>query len=414
MQLVKSIDSCRTFEMTISTIVIQIAIIMNSGRYVFSQITDFLPKRKFERLVTTHPDQTYKWSLTYWSHFLVLMFGQLLGCESLRELSDIVGAHAKKSFHLGFGRIAPNRSTISKANSLRRPDVFERFALYMMEQAQQKRIDTHFSLNGKFYAIDSTTIDLCMSVFDWAKFRSTKSGIKVHTQIDVVTQIPSFYDITNANVHDVNFIDKVNYEPLAAYILDRGYWDLARLFRIEQAKSFFIIREKRKPKFEITSGADLFEDGNILRDQTVRFTTNPNKVNYPSEIRRIVAYIPDLGHTFTFYTNNFYLSAENIVFLYKNRWMVELFFKWIKQHLKVKRFWGDSETAVRIQINVAIATYCLVAIVEKELGLNRNIYEVMRILGSSLLTKDSIKELLTQQEEPDPEQNLQLEFYFKT
>lgn len=414
MQSVMVINPCRTFEMTTFTMVIQIAIIMNSGRYVFSQITDFLPKRKFERLVTTHLDQTNKWSLTYWSHFLVLMFGQLFGCESLRELSDIVGAHAKKSFHLGFGQIAPNRSTISKANSLRRPEVFERFALYMIAQAQQKRIDTQFSLNGKFYAIDSTTIDLCMSLFDWAKFRSTKSGIKVHTQIDVVTQIPSFYDITNANVHDVNFLDKVNYEPLAAYILDRGYWDLNRLFRVEQAMAFFIIREKRRPKFEVTSGADLLEDGNILRDQTIRFTTNPNKVNYPSEIRRIVAYIPDLGHTFTFYTNNFYLAAENIVFLYKNRWIVDLFFKWIKQHLKVKRFWGDSETAVRIQINVAIATYCLVAIIEKELGLNRNIYEVMRILGSSLLTKDSIKELLTRQDEPEPEPNRQLEFYFET
>ena len=209
---------------------------MNSGKYLFSQITDFLPKRYFERLVMTRcNDRTQRWDLTYWNQMLVLMFGQLDGCNSLRELTDIT----------------------------------------MVELAQHKRIDQEFELNGKYYAFDSTNIDLCMSLFEWARFRSTKSGIKVHTQLDVVTQIPVSFNITEAAVHDVNAMDWIVYEPFACYIFDRGYWDLDRLYHIEILNSFFVIREKRRPKFEVVAGEDLLEDtDNILRDHTVRFISN--------------------------------------------------------------------------------------------------------------------------------------------
>lgn len=249
-------------------------------------------------------------------------------------------------------------------------------------------------------------------MFRWARFRSTKAGVKLHTQIDVVTHIPSFYDITEAAVHDVNFLDEVHFEPLAAYILDRGYWDLSRLFRIESANSFFVIREKSRPKYEIIAGEDMLDGGNVLLDQTVRFVGKRNADNYPLPLRRVVAYIPELHRSLVFYTNNMYLKADEVALLYKNRWQVELFFKWIKQHLRVKRFWGDSEPAVKIQINVAIATYCLIAIIEKQLSTNRNIYEVMRILGSSLLTKDNIRDLLVLSPTVDTAQNRQLEFEF--
>ena len=233
-----------------------------------------------------------------------------------------------------------------------------------------------------------------MSLFDWAKFKSTKSGIKVHTQKDVVTEIPTSFIVTEANVADVNAMDWIEYEPLACYIFDRGYFDLTRLFHIESVNSFFIIREKGKPKYEVTEGEDLLiDDENVLRDQTIHFSGNRNKGNYPAELRRIVCYIPELNRAFTFYTNNFYSKAKDIALLYRYRWKVELFFKFLKQHLKVKTFWGNSENAVRIQIYVAIITYCVVAIIEHDLKLNRNLYEVMRILGSSLLTKDSIKDL---------------------
>jgi transposase len=224
---------------------------------------------------------------------------------------------------------------------------------------------------------------------------SAKSGIKVHTQIDIVTEIPVFYRITAARLHDVNAMDWLTYEPLACYVFDRGYFDLARLFTIHQSGAFFIIREKFHPNYDIEDGEDLSEGtDNVLRDQTVRFKGKRNKENYPLPLRRIVYYAPELHRTFTYYTNNFNFAAKDIALLYKYRWQVELFFKWIKQHLRVKTFWGRSENAVRIQIHVAVITYCLVGIIEHELQLGRPIVEVMRILGSSLLVKDNIRDLL--------------------
>jgi hypothetical protein len=391
---------------------------MNTGRYIFSQITDILPKRKFERIVTKYskvgtPDRTLGWQLTYWSQLLVLIFGQLQGCRSLRELTTITAAHYKKSFHLGFGKEAITRSALSRANTERNWRVFEEFAYYMIQLAQKARIGKEFHINGKFYAFDSSTIDLCLSVFDWAKFRSTKAGIKLHTQLDIVTQIPTMVYITEAAMHDVKAMDIIEYEPLAGYIFDRGYWDLSRLFFIDQVGAFFVIREKNCPKYTVEEGLDITEDSNILRDQTVRFTGKRNVENYPSQIRRIVAYIPELNRSFTFYTNNFHLTAEQIVFLYKKRWLVELFFKFLKQHLRVTTFMGNSETAVRIQIYVAICTYCLVAILEHAMQLNRNIYEVMQILGSALLLKEQVKSLFEVEPEPESEiANCQLRFDF--
>jgi len=386
---------------------------MNQGKYVFSQIAEFIPQRYFERIMVKYKDRTEQWSLTSWSQMLVLMFGQLDGCNSLRELTDITTAHARKSFHLGFGRTPINRTQLSRVNQIRGYQIFEEFAYHMVELAQKKRIDKEFELSGKYYAFDSTTIDLCMSLFEWARFRSTKSGIKIHTQLDVVTQIPVSFNITEAAVHDVNAMDWINYEPFACYIFDRGYWDLDRLYRIGLLNSFFVIREKRKPKFEIVAGEDLLENtDNILRDNTVRFTTRGNTENYPSEIRRIVYYEPELKRTFTYYTNNFFLKARDIAFLYKNRWVVETFFKWMKGHLRIKSFWGNAENAVRIQVYVAMITYCTVAIIERKLELNRSIYEVMRILGSSLLAKDNIKELFQPIEDEPILDDGQLKFEF--
>lgn len=386
---------------------------MNQGKFVFRQITEFIPQRQFERIMTKYPDKTSQWGLTAWNQLLVLVFGQLDGCNSLRELTDITTAHSTKSYHLGFGRTPISRSQLSKVNQLRDYRIFEEFAYYMVKLAQKKCSDRPFEIHGKFYAFDSTTIDLCMSLFEWARFRSTKAGIKVHTQIDVVTQIPVSFNITAAAIHDVNAMDWINYEPLACYIFDRGYWDLERLYRIELINSFFVIREKRKPKFKVVAGDDLLDGSdNILRDQSVRFTTQGNAENYPSEIRRIVYYDTVLKRTFTYYTNNFYLKAIDIAFLYKNRWVVEIFFKWMKGHLRIRSFWGNTENAVRIQVYVAIITYCAVAIIERTLELKRSTYEVIRILGSSLLAKDNIKDLFQQgmAEQPDVDGQLQFDF----
>lgn len=385
---------------------------MHIGKYVFAQIVSFLPQRQFRRIVLKYRDKTLGWSFSHWNQLLVLMFGQLVGCSSLRELSDIIIAHAKRSYHLGFGESPASRNTLSKANMLRDARIFEEFAFYMVSLAQEKRITKEFELHGRFYAVDSTTIDLCMSLFLWAHFRSTKSGIKIHTQIDISTEIPVFYRITNAKVHDTKFMDCITYEPLACYVFDRGYFDLARLFSIHLCGAFFIIREKGSPKYEILFGEDLLDgDDGVLFDQTIRFTTQRNHTNYPSELRRIVYYAPDLGRSFIYYTNNFYLPGKDIALLYRYRWQVELFFKWIKQHLRIKRFWGNSENAVRIQVHVAIITYCLIAIIEHDLKLDRPVFEVMRILGSSLLVKDSLPELFChRQDESLDDGQLELEF----
>jgi transposase len=252
-----------------------------------------------------------------------------------------------------------------------------------------------------------------MSVFRWAKFRSTKSGIKIHTQIDIVTEIPAFYRITNAAIHDVNAMDWLTYEPNACYVFDRGYFDLARLYAIHVSMAFFIIREKRRPEYEIVDGEELLDgEDNVLYDQTVRFTGKRNSSNYPASIRRIVYYAPDLYRTFTYYTNNFCLAAKDIALLYRYRWQVELFFKWIKQHLRVKTFWGESENAVRIQIHVAIITYCLIGIIEKRLNINRPIVQVIRILSSALLLKEDIAELFFRTEEEGELNDGQLEIDF--
>ena len=387
---------------------------MHIGKFVFAQITQFLPQRYFNRVVAKYNDRTRGWSMSHWNHLLVLMFGQFMGCGSLRELTDITIAHAKKSKHLGFGNQPVNRQILSKANTLRDHRIFEEFAFHMVTIAQSKRITREFELHGRFYAIDSTTIDLCMSIFRWAEFRSTKSGIRIHTQIDIATEIPVFYRITNAKVHDVNSLDWFTYEPLACYVFDRGYFDLARLYQIHVLGAFFIIREKGKPDYEIVDGESLLEGtDNVLKDQSIRFKKKENQKKYPGIVRRIVYYAPDLHRTFTYYTNNFYLSAKDIALLYKYRWQVELFFKWIKQHLQVKRFWGDSENAVRIQIHVAIISYCLIAIIEHDLKIGRPVREIMRILGKSALTMDSIRDLLMPIKETANTVDRQLYFDFK-
>ena len=387
---------------------------MYIGAYVFTQITQFLPQRQFRRIVAKYEDRTKGWAMSHWNHLLVLMFGQFTGCASLRELTDITIAHAKKSIILGFGRQPVNRQMLSKANNLRDHRIFEEFAFYMVAKAQAKRITKEFELHGKFYAIDSTTIDLCMAVFRWAEFRSTKSGIKIHTQIDIVTEIPVFYRITNAKAHDVNSMDWFTYEALACYVFDRGYFDLARLYQIHVFGAFFIIREKGKPAYEIVDGEDILDGAdNVLKDQSIRFIKKENREKYPGVIRRIVYYAPELHRSFIYYTNNFFLKAKEIALLYKYRWQVELFFKWIKQHLRVKRFWGESENAVRIQIHVAIITYCLTAIIEHDLKIGRPVFEVMRILGKSVLTTDSIRDLLLPLGENEKQDDRQLNIDFK-
>lgn len=389
---------------------------MHTGKYIFAQLIEFLPQKTFQRIVMKYQGDKYIKVFSCWNQLLIMMYGQLSGCESLRELICIITAHTPKSYHLGFGKSVITRSNLAKANANRDCKIYEEFAYKMISIAQGKRITREFIIAGRFYAFDSTTIDLCLNLFWWASFRKTKGGIKIHTLYDVVTQIPTFLHITEAKVNDMNAMDEIPYEPNAYYIFDRGYFDLARLFTVNLIGSNFIIRERGHLQYEIIDGEDLLEGpDNILYDQTIRLTGQQTAKKYPSSLRRIVCYSMEQKRTFTYLTNNFEIRAEHIALLYKNRWQVELFFKWIKQHLHIKSFWGITENAVRIQIFSAISVYCLVAIVEHDLRLNRSTFDVLRILSASLFDKTPLRELFERVESVDdmPEyDNIQLCFNF--
>ena len=246
---------------------------MNTGSYVFSQLVKFLPEKEFAKIVKRYEGDKWAKTLSCWNQLLLLSYGQLAGCDSLRELICVTAAHSKKSFHLGFGTGPIARSTLEYANAHRNYKIFEEFAYLMIDLAQSKRIDREFVINGKFYAFDSTTIDLCLSLYEWARFRKTKGGIKVHTLYDVVTQIPVYIHITEAKVHDVKAMDEILHEPYAFYIFDKGYYDLARLYTISTTGSYFIIRQKTRLNYEVVDGEDLLSgEDNVLLDQTIRLT----------------------------------------------------------------------------------------------------------------------------------------------
>jgi Domain of unknown function (DUF4372)/Transposase DDE domain len=366
---------------------------MNKGKYVFAQLVEFLPQRVFDRMVFNHSGNKYIKHFSCWNQLLCLIFGQLSDRESLRDLATIIEAHQSKIYHLGFGKNI-SRSNLSKANENRSYKIFEEFAYHLIGIAQVKNSNDNFEIKGKIYAFDATTIDLCLSVFYWANFRQTKAGIKLHTQFEINTQVPVFIHFTNANIHDVNAMDFITYEQNAYYIFDKAYVDFLRLFVITQANAFFVIRAKTNLKFRRIYSQKTDKSSGIIYDQIGKLTSKKALKNYPNKLRKVKFYDKETNKTFVFLTNNFDLTALQIALLYKQRWQIELFFKWIKQHLKVKTFWGTSENAVRIQINIAIITFCLVSIIAKDLKINRTNYEILQILSVSLLDKTPVNELL--------------------
>lgn len=366
---------------------------MNQGKFVFAQITDYLPRRVFDRFVNQFDGNKYVRHFTCWNQLLCMVFGQLTNRDSLRDLVLAINAHSNKSYHLGFGK-SVTRSNLSKANEKRDYRIFEAFAYHMIYMARELRKNDDFKIKGQVYAFDSTTIDLCLSVFWWAKFRKYKGGIKLNTLFDVVTQIPAFVHITPAAVHDIKSMDLLVYEPEAYYIFDRGYLDYKRLYKITMHSAFFVIRAKTNLRFERMYTIKSNKHNGVKSDQIGKLTGYYVSKDYPDKLRRVKFFDTEANRTFIFLSNNFELSAEDIAHLYKNRWQVELFFKWIKQHLKIKAFWGTTENAVRIQVYSAIIAYCLVAVVSSKLKTQRSTYEILQVLGISLLDKTSVNELL--------------------
>jgi FOG: Transposase and inactivated derivatives len=367
---------------------------MNKGKYVFAQLTEFLPQRVFDRLVSKFSGDNYIKHFSCWNQLLCMIFGQLTNRDSLRDLILAIEAHSRKKYHLGFGK-SVTRSNVAKANEHRNSKIFEEFAYHLIDIARKKRANDNFEIKGKVYAFDSTTIDLCLNIFWWAKFRKAKGGIKLHTLYDITTQIPAFIHITEATVNDMNAMDEIPYESEAYYIFDRGYVDYTRLFKITNHSAYFVIRAKSNLKFKRMYSNAVNKTTGVQSDQIGKLTGFYVLKQYPDKLRRVTYYDKETNRTFIFLTNNLELSAEQIALLYKNRWQVELFFKWIKQHLKIKAFWGTSENAVRIQIFTAIISYCLVAIVGYDLNIDFTTYEILQVLGISLLDKTPVKELFT-------------------
>ncbi len=364
---------------------------MNRDKYVFAQLVQFLDQFKFLRIVKRYDGDKYVKGFSCWNQLLTMMFGQLTNRERLRDLIVATEAHSGKLYHLGMGK-SVTRSNLSKANEQRDYRIFEEFAFFMISETRSRRIEKIFELDGHVYAFDSTTIDLCLAVFEWAKFRKHKGGIKMHTLYDVEAQVPAFVHITPANVHDSKAMPEVPYEPGAHYIFDRGYNDYGNLYTIHRTKGFFVLRAKNNVRMKPRTWKRRLAKG-IVSDITGTFTVYKSAKVYPEELRKVICEDSEDGTRYIFLTNNLTAKAELICELYRNRWSVELFFKWIKQHLRIKRFWGTSENAVRIQIYCAIITYCLVAIVQHDMGLERSIYEILQILGISLTDKTHIRDL---------------------
>jgi hypothetical protein len=372
---------------------------MNQGKFVYSQLTDFLPKRIFDGLVDKYNGNKHVRHFTCWNQLLCMIFGQLTGRDSLRDLMISIEPHEPKYYHLGFGK-GTSRSNFANSNEKRDCRIFEDFAYHLIDLARQSAIvdqDFQLNLNGNIYAFDSTTIDLCLNVFWWAEFRKTKGGIKLHTLYDVKTSIPNFIHVSTASLNDMNAMDLLYYEPGSYYIFDRGYVDYARLFKINQCSAFFVIRAKGNLQFQRLYSNKVNKKNGVLLDQIGILTGFYVSKKYPEKIRRVKYYDEETNNELEFLSNNFGLASEEIAQLYKYRWKVELFFKWIKQHLKIKSFWGTSLNAVKIQVYSAIITYCLVALVRNKLKVNRSTYEILQILSISLLDKTPINELLTNQ-----------------
>lgn len=369
---------------------------MNQGKYIFAQLTEFLPRRVFDRIVQTHNGNKYVRSFTCWNQMLCMIFGQLTSRDSMRDLMLSLEGHQPKYYHLGFGQTVTRRN-LGKANEKRNYRIFEEFAYVLINEARKSCYKAEFEVevDGNVYALDSTTIDLCLSVFWWAEFIKHKGGIKLHTLYDIKTSIPSFLYISKASVHDVNILDLIPYEAGSFYIVDRGYIDYHRLYSIHSKGSFFVTRAKDNLRFKRMYSNKVDKSSGVQSDQIGKLEVYYSKKDYPEKLRRIKYYDPESNKELIFLTNNTSLKANEIALLYKKRWEVEIFFKWMKQHLKIKSFLGTTVNAVKIQIYCAIIAYCLVAIIGSKLKIDRPIYEILQILSISLLDKTPVKEILT-------------------
>ena len=368
---------------------------MNLGKTLFAQLMDFLPWKTFHRIVDRHDGDRYVKSMTCAEQFRVMAFAQLTYRESLRDIEVCLSAQSAKLYHMGF-RQQIKRSTLADANEARDWRVHAAFAQHLIAQARKLYLGASlgFELENTAYALDSTTIDLCLSVFPWAPFRSTKAAVKLHTLLDLRGNIPTFIHISDGKMHEVNVLDQLLPEAGAFYIMDRGFLDFERLFRFHEAGSFFVTRAKSNFKAQRRYSHPVDRSTGLVCDQTVLLTGFYSRKGFEAPLRRIRFKDPETGKTLVFITNNFVLPALTITQLYRCRWQVELFFKWIKQHLRIKAFFGTSENAVKTQIWIAISVYVIVAIVKKRMKIPASLYEILQILSLTVFERIPLDQLL--------------------
>ena len=366
---------------------------MNAGKTLFAQLMDFLPWSTFNRYVTRYSGDKGVRTLGCAEQFRVMAFAQLTYRESLRDIEVSLSAQAAKLYHMGF-REPIRRSTLADANESRDWRIYADFAARLIAQARALYAseDLGLELSNTVYALDSTTIDLCLSVFPWAHFRTTKAAVKMHTLLDLRGSIPSFIHVSDGKLHDVHALDLLTPEAGAIYVMDRGYVDFARLYRLHLAGAFFVTRAKSNLKAHRVYSAQTERNAGIICDQTIALDGFYSKQDYPTHLRRVRFNDPETGKSLVFLTNQMILPAETICALYKSRWQVELFFKWIKQHLRIKQFFGTSENAVKTQIWIAVSVYVLVAIVRKKLNLDVSLYTLLQVLSLTLFEKMTLQQ----------------------
>ena len=369
---------------------------MNAGRIVFSQIMDFFPQRRFKACVDRYRGDHRIRTFSCLDQFYCMVFAQLTGRESLRDIETCLRAVGPKLYHAGL-KTRVSRNTLAKANELRSWHIYRDIALILIDQARTLYARQSLAMNLKraVYALDSTVIDLCLSLFPWAQHRRHKSAVKIHTQLDLRTHIPTFIRITGGQVHDIHFLDHVMFEAGAFYIMDKGYIDFCRLHRVHQQHSFFVLRAKNNLAFSRLASRPSDKTRGLYSDQTIRLIGPKSSMSYPDPLRRIHYVDVELHKRFFFLTNNFILSPWTIARLYKFRWHIELFFKWIKQHLRIKAFYGTTPNAVKTQVWIAISVYVLTAILKKELGLEASLYEILQVLSVTLFEKTPLKSLFS-------------------
>jgi len=368
---------------------------MHQGKYVFSQIMSFVDHNVFLACVKRYKGDYKVKNFTCWKQFLCMAFGQLTHRESLSDTTICLTANAEKLYHAGIGK-SFSKSTLSKANENRDWRIYGDLGMLLIAEAKKLYINENeleVTLTNNVFAIDATTIDVCLSLMPWAKFRKAKGAVKVHTMLDLKTAIPHLVCITTGKVHELTALDTMPLEPDSFYVMDRGYIDFPRLYRMHLGKSYFITRTRDRLRLTRHQSFPCDKTLGIRSDQSVKPTLFYAKKNYPEKMRKIKYYDSETKKELTFLTNNFTLKATEIAQLYKHRWKIELFFKWIKQHLKINTFWGQSPNAVKTQIWIAISIYTLIAIVKKKLGLKQSLYEILQIVSICIFEKTQINQL---------------------